>query len=236
MPVRVLLVEDDPRIASFLRRGLVGEGYGVDVAGDGRAGFERARAEAFDLVILDRMLPGMDGLEICRRLRQGGSDTPILMLTAKDALQDKIDALKGGADDYITKPFAFGEVLARIEALLRRATPAERATVLQVADLKVDLAAKTASRRDRQIPLTAREFALLVHLMENAGKVLSRERLLSDVWHLEFDPGTKVVEVYVRYLRRKIDEGEAVRLIRNVRGFGYTIMDPDSGEPPPGSL
>jgi two-component system OmpR family response regulator len=232
MPVRVLLVEDDPRIVSFLTRGLAGEGYAVEVASDGRRGFELARSDAFAVVILDRMLPGMDGLEICRRLRQGGHGVLIVMLTARDALQDKIDALKGGADDYVTKPFAFGELLARIEALLRRSAPADRPSVLEVADLRVDIMAKTAWRGERRIPLTAREFALLVHLMENAGKVLSREQLLSDVWRLEFDPGTKVVEVYVRYLRRKIDEGEDVRLIRNVRGFGYTIADPASGDDP----
>ena len=233
MPVRVLLVEDDPRIVSFLTRGLAGEGYAVEVASDGRQGFELARSNAFAVVILDRMLPGMDGLEICRRLRQGGHDVLILMLTAKDALQDKIDALKGGADDYVTKPFAFGELLARIEALLRRSSPGDRPSVLQVADLRVDVTAKTVRRGERRISLTAREFALLVHLMEHTGKLLSREQLLADVWRLEFDPGTKVVEVYVRYLRRKIDEGEDVRLIRNVRGFGYTIVDPASGDAPP---
>jgi len=233
MPVRVLLIEDDPRIVSFLARGLAGEGYAVEVASDGRRGFDLSRSYASALIILARMLPGMAGLEICRRLRQGGPDVLVLMLTAKDALQDKIDALKGGADDYVTKPFAFGELLARIEALLRRSSPGDRPSVLQVADLRVDVTTKTVRRGERRIPLTAREFALLVHLMENAGKLLSREQLLADVWRLEFDPGTKVVEVYVRYLRRKIDEGEAVRLIRNVRGFGYTIVDPASGDAPP---
>jgi DNA-binding response OmpR family regulator len=232
LPVRVLLVEDDPRIAGFVRRGLMAEGYSVEAVGDGRQGLDAARTGAFDLVILDRMLPGIDGLEICRRLRQSGSSAAILMLTARDALQDKIDALKGGADDYITKPFAFGEVLARIEALLRRSAPAEKPAELRVADLRVDLGAKSAARGGRPIPLTAREFALLVHLMENTGKVLSRDELLAHVWRLDFDPGTKVVEVYIRYLRRKIDEGESVPLIRNVRGFGYTIVDPDEVDAP----
>jgi two-component system OmpR family response regulator len=236
MSAHLLLVEDDPRIVSFLRRGLEAEGYTVEVAGDGRQGIELANAKAFALIILDRMLPGIDGLAVCKKLRQDGNRSLILMLTAKDALEDKIDGLKGGADDYLTKPFAFGEVLARIEALLRRSAPAEKRSVIEIGDVRIDLAAKTVWRGERKIALTAKEFALLAYLMENAGTPVSREELLSKVWKLNFDPGTKVVEVYIRYLRRKIDDGETEPLIRTVRGFGYTMALPGSSRvrPPHG--
>ena len=223
MGPQLLIVEDDPRIASFLRRGLEAEGYAVQVACDGREALKRATAEDFALIILDRMLPGLSGLDVCTKLRVGGNRSPILMLTAKDTLEDKIAGLKGGADDYLTKPFAFNEMLARIEALLRRSAPSERAAVLEVADLRMDVAAKAVWRGERKLSLTAKEFALLAHLMENAGMPVSREELLAKVWKLNFDPGTKVVEVYIRYLRLKLDDGEAKPLIQTVRGFGYTI-------------
>jgi two-component system, OmpR family, response regulator len=223
MTARLLLVEDDPRIVSVLRRGLEAEGYAVDVARGGGQALEQVQVERYALIILDRMMPGLDGLEVCRRLRTAGNRSPILMLTAKDALQDKIDGLKGGADDYVTKPFAFGEVIARIEALLRRSSSTEPPATLQIGDLRLDRAAKVAWRGTRRIALTAREFELLEYLMTMAGTVVNREELLSNVWKLNFDPGTKVVDVHVRFLRRKIDEGEAEPLIRTVRGFGYTI-------------
>lgn len=223
MKARLLLVEDDRRIVSVLRRGLEAEGYAVDVARDGEQALGQVQFEHYALIILDRMMPGLDGLEVCNRLRTAGNLSPILMLTAKDALQDKIDGLKGGADDYVTKPFAFGEVIARIEALLRRSPSAERPATLQVGDLRLDRAAKVAWRGARRIPLTAKEFALLEYLMTMAGTVVNREELLSKVWNLNFDPGTKVVDVHVRFLRRKIDEGEGEPLIKTVRGFGYTI-------------
>lgn len=223
----VLLVEDDPRIASFVRRGLEVEGYAVDVAGTAAEARTRAQARAYPLLVLDRMLPDGDGLEVCRTLRGEGFDGLVLMLTARDAVQDKIDGLKGGADDYLTKPFSFDELLVRLEALLRRARlqPSGGQAGLVVGDLRLDLAAKVARRGDRTIPLTAKEFALLVFLMENAGTVVSRARLLSGVWGLSFDPGTKVIDVYIRYLRRKVDEGEATSLIHTVRGFGYTVRE-----------
>ena len=228
MTQRLLLVEDDPRIASVLQRGLQAEGYSVDVARNGTEALDRAGSDGFALIILDRMMPGMDGLEVCRRLREAGDRTLILMLTARDTLQDKIDGLRGGADDYLTKPFAFGEVLARVEALLRRAAAIEKRHVLQVGDLRLETAAKVAWRGDRRIPLTRKEFALLEYLMDMAGTVVSREELLSNVWGLNFDPGTKVVDVHVRFLRRKIDDGEPNPLIQTVRGFGYTISDTTS--------
>jgi two-component system, OmpR family, response regulator len=221
---RLLLVEDDPRIASFLQRGLAAEGYGVDLVRDGVEGLERATAGAYTLIVLDYMLPGLDGLEVCARLRKAGCRSLILMLTAKDGLQDKIAGLKGGADDYLTKPFAFDELLARIEALLRRGSRADpSAAVLEVGDLKLDHGAKTVLRGGTKIELTAKEFALLAYLMENAGTVVSRAKLLSNVWGMNFDPGTKVVDVYIRYLRRKIDGDGSEPLIQTVRGFGYKI-------------
>ena len=221
---RLLLVEDDQRIVSFLQRGLKAENYSVEVARDGAAGLELARSGEFALVILDRMLPGLGGLEICARLREEGSNSLILMLTAKDGLQDKIAGLKSGADDYLTKPFAFGELLARIEALLRRKGETSLAgAILRVGDLALDLAAKTVRRGGRQIDLTPKEFALLGYLMSNAGVVVSRQTLLANVWGMNFDPGTKVVDVYIRYLRLKVDRDSDKPIIRTVRGFGYTM-------------
>jgi two-component system, OmpR family, response regulator len=207
MRARILLVEDDPRIVSFLSRGLEAEGYSIAVAHDGHQALNLARTDKFELIVLDRMLPGLDGLGVCHILRQEGNRSLILMLTARDTLQDKIDGLKGGADDYLIKPFAFDEVVARIEALLRRPSPPEVHPILSCHDLRLDIASKTAWRGERQITLTAKEFALLKYLMVNAGTVVSRESLLKDVWGLSFDPSTNVVDVCIRYLRRKIDEG-----------------------------
>ena len=221
---KVLVIEDDPRIASFLKRGLEAEGYVIDVADNGEDAMAMASDFEYPLIILDRMLPQLDGLEVCRRLRHAGLASLVLMLTAKDALGDRIDGLRSGADDYLTKPFAFDELLARMEALLRRHSRLQPAReVLHVGDLTLDRASHTVTRGGREIALTAREFALLQFLMENAGTVLSRPRLLSNVWNYGFDPGTKVVDVYIRYLRRKIDAGTAEPLIRTVRGVGYVL-------------
>ena len=222
---RVLLVEDDPRIVSFLRRGLAAEGYSVDAVADGRQALTLARDHHYQIVILDRMLPGLDGLDICRLLREEGHDSAVLMLTARDSLQDKLDGLGSGADDYLTKPFAFDELLARMNALLRRGPYRESAKGLKVGDLALNPSDHTVRRGDRAVILTAKEFTLLRYLMENAGKVLSRTRLLSNVWGYSFEPGTKIVDVYIRYLRKKIDEGEERPLIHTVRGFGYKIAD-----------
>jgi DNA-binding response OmpR family regulator len=219
----LLLVEDDARIARFLRRGLEAEGYVVDSATTSQDALILARGNKYPLIILDRMLPGADGVEVCRTLRGSGSDSMILMLTAKDSLQDKLDGLGSGADDYLTKPFAFDELLARLHALLRRAPYREAPDELFVGDLVLNTTAHTVRRGAREIALTAKEFALLSYLMSNAGRVLSRARLLNNVWGYSFEPGTKVVDVYIRYLRKKIDEGEAQPLIHTVRGFGYKI-------------
>ncbi|MGQ7792440.1 response regulator transcription factor [Faunimonas sp. B44] len=223
---RVLLVEDDPRIARFIARGLAAEGYRVDHASGGREALALAEEAPYPLVILDRMLPGMDGAALCRTLRDNGADSMVLMLTARDSLADKIEGLAAGADDYLTKPFAFDELLARLQALMRRAPYREEAGILAVGDLVLDPEARTVRRGPRAIELTAKEFALLHYLMRNPGKALSRARILSNVWGYSFEPGTKLVDVYVRYLRAKLGDGDAA-LIRTVRGIGYCLAAPD---------
>jgi two-component system OmpR family response regulator len=220
---RILLVEDDERISGFVQRGLEAEGYLVDVAGTGEDALVMVRETVYALVILDRMLPGVDGLEVCRTLRSERHEILVLLLTAKDSLQAKVEGLKAGADDYVTKPFAFDELIARIEALLRRRPAATSDPTLQVGDLVLDPLSKKVRRGEREIKLTAKEFKLLAYLMSHRGAVISRTRLLNNVWGLGFDPETKVVDVYIRYLRQKIDcEGETP-LIKTVRGFGYVI-------------
>lgn len=224
---KVLLVEDDPRISQFVQRGLEAEGYVIDLANEGGEALVMAREHEYALIILDRMLPGYSGIEICRLLRVEKNPALILMLTAMDELQDKVDGLKSGADDYLTKPFAFDELLARMEALLRRRGTPQADSALKVGDLILDMDTKKAWRGEREITLTAREFALLSYLMTYAGTVVSRNRLLDNVWNIDFDPGTKVVEVYISYLRQKIDDEEAPTMIKTVRGFGYTLVAPD---------
>ncbi|MBN9332355.1 response regulator transcription factor [Devosia sp.] len=221
--MNILVIEDDRRIASFLERGLAAEGYHVSVEQDGRDGLERLRADPFDLVILDRMLPYVDGMEVCRVIREERLPVMVLMLTAKDSLQDKIAGLKGGADDYLTKPFAFDELLARIVALRRRENGHDQPKLLRVGDITLDAGAHRVSKNGQQLNLTLREFELLRYLMSNADKVVSRQRLLSSVWDYGYDPGTKIVDVYVRYLRQKIDNPEAPSLIQTVRGVGYMM-------------
>lgn len=221
--MNILVVEDDRRIASFLRRGLVAEGYQVTVAEDGRDGLEHIRQGGVDLVILDRMLPYLDGLEVCRVVREERRPVLILMLTAKDGLQDKVDGLKGGADDYLTKPFAFDELLARLVALKRRLGSRDEPGALVVGPLSLDPASRRVVHEGREVSLTVREFELLRYLMANAGRVVSRQRLLNTVWDYGFDPGTKIVDVYVRYLRKKLAEEEGASIIQTVRGVGYMI-------------
>jgi DNA-binding response OmpR family regulator len=221
--MNILVIEDDRRIASFLERGLTAEGHRVAVELDGRDGLERARQDPFELIILDRTLPYVDGLEIARVLRAERRPVLILMLTAKASLQDKITGLKEGADDYLTKPFAFDELLARIFALGRRRGSIDRETVLTVGPLTLDPATRKVSRDGEPIILTAREFELLRYLIENAGRVISRERLLNSVWQIGYDPGTKIVDVYIRYLRAKIDKPGEESLIQTVRSVGYML-------------
>jgi DNA-binding response OmpR family regulator len=221
--MKILLVEDDRRIASFLERGLVAEGHQVTAEYDGRDGLERARSDEFELIILDRGLPYVDGLEIARLLREERRRVLILMLTARDSLQDKIDGLQGGADDYLTKPFAFDELLARLVALRRRGTVPEEERELRIGGLVLDPQSRRVTKDGAPITLTVREFELLRYLMTNADKVVSRERLLNSVWEYGYDPGTKIVDVYVRYLRKKIDAEDEPSLIQTVRGIGYMV-------------
>lgn len=223
--MNLLIVEDDPRIADFLTRGLQAEGYGITLARTGTEGFQLGRSGEFSLILLDLMLPGMYGLDVCQELRSQQILTPILMLTAMDTIENKVTGLKLGADDYLTKPFDFEELLARIEALVRRsqhfATPDD--PLFTVADLVFDRETLQVQRADRLIELTAKELALLELLMSAPGKVFSRERILNNVWGHAEDPLTNIVDVYICRLRSKIDIGGATPLIRTIRGIGYKI-------------
>ncbi|MCG8424492.1 MAG: response regulator transcription factor [Proteobacteria bacterium] len=221
---RVLLIEDDKRIIAFVKRGLEAEGYGVDVVSDGEEGIQAGSDDGYGVILLDLMLPTTDGREVCRRLRGRGIDTPILMLTARDAVEDRVEGLRLGADDYLTKPFAFEELLARIEALMRR-SPHYRPTLtrFEIGPLTLDREIRQVTCDGEVIKLTPREFALLEFLMSSSGRVVSRTRILEAVWGYQTDPLTNVVEVYIRQLRKKIDQGRETRLIHTVRGFGYKI-------------
>ncbi|WCM89768.1 response regulator transcription factor [Acidovorax sp. NCPPB 3576] len=222
--MNILVVEDDPRVADFLLRGLKAEGYSVELARNGPDGLALARTGDPGLLLLDLMLPGLSGLELCQTLRSEGRHVPVLMLSALSNTEDKVNGLRLGADDYLTKPFAFEELLARIEALMRRGREQrQRASTLQVADLVLDLERMQATRAGQPIALTAKELAFLELLMSAPGRVYSRERILSNVWGTNEDPLTNVVDVYVRRLRAKIDEGHAIALLKTVRGFGYRL-------------
>jgi DNA-binding response OmpR family regulator len=220
----ILIIEDDARIVEFIRRGLEAEGYLTDVASNGREGLKIAAAPDYELILLDLMLPDMSGQEICRQLRLSGVTTPILMLTAMDTVEDKVEGLRTGADDYLTKPFAFDELVARIEALLRRSQGfKQKSNELAVADLTLNRETHEVRRGDRLIELTPKEYSLLEYFMTAPGKVFSRTRILDNVWGHSTDSLTNVVEVYIRNLRRKIDDGQPTALIKTVRGFGYKI-------------
>jgi DNA-binding response OmpR family regulator len=222
--VHILVVEDDADIGDVLQRGLQAEGYRVDTVGNGREAITRTREQDYRLIILDLILPDLDGMEVCRTLRHEKSQALILMLTARDGLDDKIQGLRLGADDYLTKPFSFEELCARLQALLRRSHYRENETVLRIGDLTLDQTTRGVYRGDREISLTTREFMLLEYLMANAGKILSRAQILYDVWKQDFDPQTNVVDVYIRYLRNKLGDDPG-SLIRTIRGIGYTIDD-----------
>jgi two-component system OmpR family response regulator len=220
--VRVLLVEDEIKMSRAIRRGLEQEGYAVDTALDGTDGLHRASEWDYDAIVLDVMLPGLDGIEVCRRLRQTGRWAPVLMLTARDGVADRISGLDVGADDYLVKPFAFGELLARMRALVRRGAR-ERPAVLTIADLVLDPAAHTVTLSGRPVLLSAREFALLEFLMRHAGQVVSRTDILEHVWNYNYDGLSNVVDVYVGYLRRKLEQPPGQVRIRTVRGVGYGL-------------
>jgi two-component system response regulator MprA len=219
----VLVVDDDSHIAASLRRALIYEGYAVDVAPDGPLALSRARERPPDLVILDVMLPGMDGVEVCRRLRAEG-DVAILMLTAKDGTADRVAGLDSGADDYLVKPFAYEELMARIRALLRRQAPRVR-KVLRYADLTMDLGTREVRRGARPVSLTPKEFDLLQHFLRNPRQVLTRDRILDAVWGYDFGATSNSVDVYVGYLRQKLESDDVPRLIHTVRGVGYALRE-----------
>ena len=225
--MRVLIVEDEQRLARLIRRDLLEEGYAVDLAGLGQEALEWVQVADHDAIILDVMLPDLDGFAVCRSLRVCGVQTPILMLTARDTVEDRVAGLDAGADDYLTKPFAFAELLARVKALLRRG-PVNRSSTLRVADLELDRLTQQVRRAGRRVELTSKEFALLEYLMVNAGRVLSRNMIIEHVWDQSFDGFTNIVDVYVRHLRNKVDEDHPHKLIRTVRGVGYKILDEES--------
>jgi len=223
MREKILVIEDEEKILHFLRRGLAYEGYQVETATDGSTGLELAGEDPPDLVILDWMLPGMDGLEVCRRLRSAGS-IPILMLTAKDSISDRVRGLDAGADDYLVKPFALDEVLARIRALLRRAKP-EGPEVLTFSDLRLDTGTHQAFRGESPIDLTAKEYELLELFLRHPRQVLTREQIYDRVWGYDFGGESNIIEVYVRYLRQKTEASGEARLIHTVRGVGYVLRE-----------
>ena len=223
--MRVLLVEDDERIVDFVQRGLKAEGYAVEVARNGQEAIALGSVGQFQVIILDLGLPDINGRDVCERLRNAGVGTPILMLTARDTVQDKVTGLRSGADDYMTKPFAFEELLARIEVLMRRRCGEIKPETkeFQVADLVLNMETHEVRRGETLIELTPKEFSLLECFMRMPGKVLSRTRILEQVWGYSADPLTNVVDVYIRQLRRKIDDDYAIKLLKTVRGFGYKL-------------
>jgi heavy metal response regulator len=220
--MRLLVVEDEKKVASFIKKGLEEEGYAVDQATDGETGLIMGLDGVHDLIILDINLPRMDGLSVLQELRKKKVTTPVLLLTVRAAIEDKVIGLDTGADDYLTKPFAFQELLARVRALLRRRAEAE-SPLLQVADLTLDPATRLVSRGDEKVELTAKEFALLAYFMRNPGRVLTRTMIAEHVWDYDFDPMTNVIDVYVNYLRKKIGPGGEAKLIHTVRGVGYVM-------------
>ena len=225
--MRILLVEDDETIAEFVTRGLKEAGFAVDRAADGESGLARALGESYDVAIVDVMLPGRDGLSLIDALRGRGVRTPVLILSARRAVDDRVRGLQAGGDDYLTKPFAFAELLARVQALIRRATGAAEPTRLSLGDLSLDLLTRKVNRGDKGLDLRPREFALLEYLLRNPGKVLSKTMILSHVWGYNFDPNTNVVDVLVSRLRDKLDRPFPVKLLHTVRGVGYVLREGD---------
>jgi two-component system OmpR family response regulator len=223
--VRLLLIEDDEEAAHFILKGLRESGYTVDHSADGRDGLFRATETDYDVIITDRMLPHLDGLAIVQLLRQQGRTTPVLVLSALGTVDDRVKGLRAGGDDYLTKPFAFAELLARVEALLRRKSGPQATTVLRVADLELDLLGRRATRAGKQLDLTAREFTLLESLVRRASQVVTRTMLLEGVWDLQFDPQTNLVDVHISRLRQAVDKGFDKPLIHTVRGAGYIVRD-----------
>ncbi|HEY6166955.1 MAG TPA: response regulator transcription factor [Verrucomicrobiae bacterium] len=222
--MRLLLVEDEAKVAALVARGLRAERFAVDVADNGSTGWAMASAHPYDLVILDLMLPGLNGTELLRRLRQRNPEVPVLILTAKDATEDKVAHFEAGADDYLTKPFAFAELMVRVKALLRRG-PVSRSSLLRLADLELDRLTQQVRRGGRRIELTSKEYSLLEYFLTHSGRVLSRTMIIEHVWDESFEGLTNIVDVYVRHLRAKVDEPFSTKLIQTVRGVGYRISE-----------
>ncbi len=222
--MRLLLIEDEKKVADFIARGLRAERFAVDIANEGDTGWQMASRCDYDLIVLDLMLPGLPGTEILRRLRRDGRHSAVLVLTARDATKDKVENFEAGADDYLTKPFAFAELLVRVKALLRRPPP-NRDHVLRVGDLEIDRLTQQVRRAGKRIELTSKEYALLEYLAANAGRVLSRTMIVEHVWDESFEGLTNIVDVYVRHLRSKVDDPHPQKLIRTIRGVGYSITD-----------
>ena len=225
--MKILVVEDETKTGTYLRQGLVEAGFVVDLVSNGFDGLHLATGEGYDLAILDVMLPGIDGWQILQGIRRAGNDMPVLFLTARDQIEDRVKGLELGADDYLVKPFAFSELLARVRTLLRRGTKAKDAECLRAADLELDLLRRRVTRGGRRIDLTAKEFGLLELLLRRQGEVLPRSLIASQVWDMNFDSDTNVVEVAVRRLRAKIDDDFEVKLVRTVRGMGYVLEVPE---------
>jgi DNA-binding response OmpR family regulator len=220
--MKLLVIEDEAKIASLLKKGLQGQGFTVDISGDGEDGFERATKTPYDAIVIDIMLPKRDGLSVLKMLRTRKVTAPVMIITARGDVNERVEGLNLGADDYMAKPFSMDEVVARIRALVRRVT-GETITLYKVGDLMMNLVTREVSRGSRRINLTVREFRLLEHLMQLPGQVVTRTQLIERVWEYHFDPGTNLVDVYIQRLRRKIDDGEDVKLIQTVRGVGYCV-------------
>ena len=220
--MRILLLEDEPKVSALVKRGLTAERYAVDVTADGREGLEYAEAYPYDLILLDLMLPSISGIEVLQRIRRTNQFVPVLVLTARDSVDDKVKLFESGADDYLTKPFAFAELLVRVKALLRRG-PVNRSSTLRIGDLELDRLTQQVKHHGKRIELTAKEYSLLEYLMQNPDRVLSRNMIIEHVWDQSFDGITNIVDVYVRHLRSKIDESGDPKMIRTVRGTGYMI-------------
>lgn len=225
--MRILLIEDEPKVASFIKKGLEEQSYEVEQAYDGVFGVKMALQHEYDLVILDVILPNMSGLQVCRQIRQQNTTVSILMLTALGSTDDKITGLDAGADDYLTKPFEFKELLARIRALTRRAADTPISEVLQIDDLEMDLTRKKVQRAGKPVSLTAREFSLLHYLLRNRDRVVSRVDITEQVWETSFDTGSNVIDVYINFLRKKVDKGHPVKLIHTLVGMGYVMKEQD---------
>lgn len=222
--MRILVIEDERKVAEFVARGLRDQRFAVDVANDGQAGWEMASTCNYDLIVLDLMLPGLGGMEVLKRIRRRGSQAPVLILTARAGTPEKVEHFEAGADDYLTKPFAFDELLVRVKALLRRGSP-DRSSVLRIGDLEIDRQRQQARRGGKRIELTPKEYSLLEYLCANPGRVVSRTMIIEHVWDESFQGLTNIVDVYVRHLRGKVDDAFARKLIRTVRGVGYCVSD-----------